>query len=100
MIKFLLFLKSLKENFLKITRFAALLTDLLKAFDCLPHDLIIGKLHDYGLDKASLRHTHSYLTNRYQTGKSNNFYTLWSCIKYAVRQGSILGSILFNIFFR
>ena len=33
--------------------FGALLTDLSKAFDC--HDLLIAKLHAYGLDLASLK---------------------------------------------
>ena len=78
--------------------YAALLTDLSKAFNCLPHDLITAKLHAYGFDKASLRLMHSYLTDRYQRVKINNSYSLWSLIKHGVPQGSILGPILFNIF--
>ena len=78
--------------------YAALLTDLSKAFDCLPHDLMIAKLHAYGFDKASLSLLHSYLTHRYQRVKINNSYNLWSLIKHGVPQGSILGPILFNIF--
>ena len=90
------------ENFKKSLdqgcEYAALLTDLSKAFDCLPHDLIIAKLHAYGFDKVSLRLMHSYLTDRYQRVKINNSYSLWSLIKHGVPQGSILGPILFNIF--
>ena len=29
---------------------AALLTDLFKTFDCLSHDLLIAKLHGYGIE--------------------------------------------------
>ena len=78
--------------------YAALLTDLSKAFDCLPHDLIIAQLHAYGFGKASLRLMHSCLTDRYQRVKINNSYNLWSLIKHGVPQGSILDPILFNIF--
>ena len=78
--------------------YTALLTDLSKAFDCLPHDIIIAKLHAYGFDKALLRHMYSYLTDRYQRVKINNFYSLWSLIKHGVPQGSILDPILFDIF--
>ena len=44
--------------------FGALLSDLFKAFDCLPHELLIAKLHASGKDIPSLKLLHSYLTKR------------------------------------
>ena len=41
-----------KSAFDKGNVFAALLTDLSKAFDCLPHELIIAKLNAYGFNLA------------------------------------------------
>ena len=38
--------------------------DLLKACDCTPHNLLIGKLECYGVDKGSLRILLDYLTRR------------------------------------
>ena len=78
--------------------YGALLTDLSKAFDCLSHDLLIAKLHAYGLYIKSLRLMYSYLTNRKQRVKINDTYSFWSEILFGVPQGSILCPLLFNIF--
>ena len=76
----------------------ALLTDLSKAFDCLPHDLLLAKLHAYGITYKSLKILSSYLTNRKQRVRIGNLYSSWYDILAGVPQGSILGPLLFNIF--
>ena len=37
--------------------FGVLLTDLPKAFDCLSHELLIGRLHTYSFDLQALKRT-------------------------------------------
>ena len=44
-----------------VDTFGALLSDLPKAFDCLPHGLLIAKVHAYGVDIPSLKLLHSHL---------------------------------------
>ena len=39
----------------------AVLMDLSKAFDCIPHDIVIVKLHAYGLDFDTVTCLHNYL---------------------------------------
>ena len=77
--------------------FGALLTDLSKAFDCIPHDLIIAKLAAYGFHIDALKLIHDYLSNRKQRVKVSDTYSSWKDIFYGVPQGSILGPLLFNM---
>ena len=43
-----------------------ILIDLSKAYDCLPHNLLIAKLGAYDLDRSSLRLLMDYLNSRKQ----------------------------------
>ena len=72
--------------------------NLSKAYDCLPHNLIIDNFEAYGLSKSSLILLLDYLTSRKQRGKIGSSYSLWNEIKRGVPQGSILGPLLLNVF--
>ena len=64
--------KSAVDN---IRNFGALLTDLPKAFDCIPHDLLLAKLNGYGFSLSALRLVQSYLSNRTQGTKINSEFS-------------------------
>ena len=70
--------------------FGSLLTDLSKAFDCLPHDLFIAKLQAYGFDNKALRLVKDYLSNRKQRTKIGQEYSSWNEIKFGVPQAQYL----------
>ena len=75
------------------------LMDLSKAFDCVPHDLLIAKLEAYGINENLLAYLHSFLLNRKQRVRINNVTSDFERIISGVPQGSIEGPILFNCFF-
>ena len=65
--------------------------DLSKAFDCLPHNILLDKLSAYGVSSHSASLLKSYLSNRKQQIKVNSVLSEWANIQKGVPQGSILG---------
>ena len=76
-----------------------ILKDLSKAFDFVPHDLLLAKLAAYGTDDDNLIiYTHPYLLNREQCVCINNTLKEFNKVISGVPQSSVVGLILFNCF--
>ena len=77
---------------------AAMLMDLSKAFDSLPHELIIAKFKAYGMKEEGCAFVWAYLSKRKQRVKLSGCASDWMELLKGVPQVSILGPIFFNIF--
>ena len=78
----------------------SILMDLPKAYDCLPHDLLLPKLQACSFSKESIRLFLSYLTNRTQWILIGSTFSDWKNTLKGIPQGSILGPLLFNFFYQ
>ena len=74
------------------------MVDLSKGLDCIVHDLLLGKLSAYGFDYNSLKLINSFLNDRKFRTKISSSYSSFLDFLVGVPQGSILGSLLFNIY--
>ena len=76
----------------------AIALDFSKAFDRVPHERLLHKLHHYGIRSQLLQWIRSFLTDRYQKvvveGQSSDTIH----VKSGVPQGTVLGPLLFISF--
>lgn len=75
------------------------LKDLTKAFDCVPHDTLGGKLFKYGVRDKGLAIIMDFLTGRSQVVFSGGKFSEVQFVTAGVPQGSVLGPPLFIIDF-
>ena len=75
-----------------------IITDLSRAFDCIPYKLFIAKLHAYGFSESACRLLFSYYTNRKQQVKLGNVLSDWQHVFKGSAQGSVIGPVSYNIF--
>ena len=70
-----------------------------KAFDYLPSDLNTEKLRAYGLPNDAVELIHDFLSDRKECVKIGDHCRAFQRITKSFPRGSILGPLIFNIFF-
>ena len=74
--------------------------DLSAAFDMIDHALLLERLqHRYGIGGTALKWFQSYLHNRQQSVVVKNTFSSSKPLLHGVPQGSVLGPLLFSLYF-
>lgn len=72
--------------------------DLSKAFDTVNHEILLSKLQHDGIRGFPLKWFESYLSGREQFVNFNGYSSSYKLAECGVRQGSVLGPLLFLIY--